>query len=125
MVHFQRALELSDQAISPLTLPRERKSAESSLLESALEESRAYSAILGGTQAILDHIPPKPVHCPASHPNLELKRAQTPLRLSLIEKELHNHPNKTSTEWLLQALCDGEQFGYTGPRNARISPNLH
>ena len=73
----------------------------------------------------MDRIPPKPVLCPASHPTLELKRAQTPLRLSRIEKELRSHPNKTWTGWLLQALHDGVQVGYTGPRNARISPNLH
>ena len=65
------------------------------------------------------------VPCPASPPTLELKRALTPLRLSQIEKELCNHPNKTWTKWLLQTLYDGVQVGYTGPRNERISPNLH
>ena len=94
-------------------------------MESALEENRACSATLAGTQAVLVHIPPKPVPCPASHPTLELKRVKTPLLLSQIKKELHNHPNKSWTGWLLQALYDGVQLGYTGPRNARISPNLH
>ena len=116
---------MPDQAIGQLTLPRERKFAKNSTSESVLEENHAYSATLAGTQAVLDHIPPKPAPCPASPPTLELKRAHTPLRLSQIEKELCNHPNKTWTKWLLQALYDGVPVGYTGPRNERISPNLH
>ena len=76
---LSQVLEVPNQAIGPLTLPRERKSAESSILESALEENRVYSATLAGTQVVLDHIPPRLVPCPASHPTLDLKQAQTHL----------------------------------------------
>ena len=47
-----------------------------------------------------------------------------PLRLSQLEKELSNHPDKDWTSALLKALNEGVRVGYKGPRHTRISPNL-
>ena len=55
---------------------------------------------------------------------LELQRAHTPLRHSQFERELARHPNKLFASYLLTALHDGVDIGYTGPRGPQNAKNL-
>ena len=53
--------------------------------------------------------------------SLELQRAHTPLRHSQFERELVHHPNKS---FILMALHNGVDIGYTGPRGLQNAKNL-
>ena len=113
-----------DQAIGPPTQLTEKKFAGNSTRASVLGESNVSSLTHVGMPAALVTTLPRHAQLPP-RPVLELKRAHTPLRLSQLEMELVNHPDKAWTSWLLEALCDSVRIGYTGPRHARVSRNLH
>ena len=113
-----------DQAIVPHTQLEGRRFARSSTSANAPGANNASSLIPAGMPAALATTLPRHARLP-TNPTLELKRAHTPLRLSQLERELVNHPDKAWSSWLLEALHTGVRVGYTGPRQARVSRNLH
>lgn len=72
---------------------------------------------------------PTPLSLPATHQELQeisltVYKSNTPINISIFEKELSNHPNRPLVEWAIAALKYGVRTGYTGDRTGYQFPNL-
>ena len=65
-----------------------------------------------------------PNHLEPSFPATSLQPPSTPVNISQLSAELQHHPDQQFAQGLLHDLRFGCNIGYSGPRSARITPNL-
>ena len=65
-----------------------------------------------------------PSNFDSDSPATTLKPPSTPVNISHLSAELQHHPDQKFAADLLRDLQSGCNIGYSGPRSARITPNL-
>ena len=65
-----------------------------------------------------------PNHLEPSFPATSLQPSSTPVNISQLSAEIQQHPDQQFAQGLLHDLRFGCNIGYSGPRSARITPNL-
>mgnify|MGYP003461539734 FL=1 len=113
----------TSKVIAPSSPPQARKSAAALTTASAQKELNVTTPTSAGATVVEGTTLLRPALAPSRHP-CELQRAHTPLRSSIFEQELINHPDKAWTSWLLAGIDNGVSTGYNGPRFPHTARNL-
>ena len=100
------------------TQHQETRSANGTTSATALWVKLANLPTYAGTSTAGEPIQRRAAPCAQPLTLSELQRAHSPLRYSEFEHELANHPDKAFVAWLLEAIDNGVNLGFSGPRTS-------